>query len=69
MQALLQFEELQGSVTNRKLMSRRQIDRFPTKTFSPAANAASAQCHICFCDYVEGEQLRMLSCFHDYHRG
>ncbi|KAG7266620.1 hypothetical protein CRUP_031567 [Coryphaenoides rupestris] len=42
-EALLQFEELQGSVTNRKLMSRRQIDRFPTKTFSPAANAASAQ--------------------------
>ena len=39
-QALLRFEELQGSVVNRKLMSRQQIDRFPTRTFSPAPNAA-----------------------------
>ncbi|CAL8360496.1 unnamed protein product [Lota lota] len=66
-EALLQFEEQQGSIANRRLMSRRQINRFPTKTFSPASNAACARCHICFCDYADGEQLRMLSCFHDYH--
>ena len=42
-QALLQFEEQQGAVVNRMLMSRQQIDRFPTKTFSPAPNAAAAQ--------------------------
>ena len=25
------------------------------------------RCHICFCDYADRDQLRMLSCFHDYH--
>ncbi|XP_068169515.1 uncharacterized protein si:ch211-59o9.10 [Antennarius striatus] len=65
-EALLEFEERQGAVVSRKL-SRREIQRFPTKTFTSSAGAGNTQCQICFCDYTDGEKLRMLPCFHDYH--
>lgn len=65
-EALLEFEERQGSVVSKKL-SRREIQRFPTKAFQSASNAGNTQCQICFCDYAEGEKLRMLPCFHNYH--
>ncbi|KAG8012962.1 E3 ubiquitin-protein ligase RNF38, partial [Nibea albiflora] len=64
--ALLAFEERQGAVVSRKL-SRSEIQRFPTKTFQTATGAGHTQCQICFCDYADGEKLRMLPCFHDYH--
>ncbi|XP_029282047.1 E3 ubiquitin-protein ligase arkadia [Cottoperca gobio] len=65
-EALLAFEERQGSVVSKKL-SRREIQMFPTKTFQSANSAGNSQCQICFCDYTDGEKLRMLPCFHDYH--
>lgn len=65
-EALLDFEERQGAVVARKL-SRTEIQRFPTKTFQSSSGAGSSQCQICFCDYSDGEKLRMLPCFHDYH--
>ncbi|XP_030282357.1 histone-lysine N-methyltransferase, H3 lysine-79 specific isoform X2 [Sparus aurata] len=65
-EALLAFEERQGAVVSKKL-SRREIQRFPTKTFQSASSAGNTQCQICFCDYTDGEKLRMLPCFHDYH--
>ncbi|XP_011474715.1 uncharacterized protein LOC101160975 isoform X2 [Oryzias latipes] len=65
-EALLEFEERQGAVVSRKL-SRREIQRFPTKKFHSAKTAGNTQCQICFCDYNDGEKLRMLPCFHDYH--
>ncbi|XP_035521359.1 uncharacterized protein si:ch211-59o9.10 isoform X2 [Morone saxatilis] len=65
-EALLEFEERQGAVVSKKL-SRREIQRFPTKTFKSASGAGNTQCQICFCDYTDGEKLRMLPCFHDYH--
>ncbi|KAK7891290.1 hypothetical protein WMY93_023253 [Mugilogobius chulae] len=65
-EALLAFEERQGAVVSRKL-SRREIQRFPTKTFKTSSAAGNTQCQICFCDYTNGEKLRMLPCFHDYH--
>ncbi|XP_013878444.1 E3 ubiquitin-protein ligase CIP8 isoform X2 [Austrofundulus limnaeus] len=66
-EALLDFEERQGAVVSKK-MSRREIQRFPTKTFR-SATSGNPQCQICFCDYADGEKLRMLPCFHDYHMG
>lgn len=65
-EALLEFEEQQGAVVSKK-MTRREIQRFPTKTFRSATDAGNIQCQICFCNYDEGEKLRMLPCFHDYH--
>ncbi|XP_039988733.1 uncharacterized protein si:ch211-59o9.10 isoform X2 [Xiphias gladius] len=65
-EALLEFEERQGAVVSKKL-TRREIQRFPTKTFQSANSAGNTQCQICFCDYTDGEKLRMLPCFHDYH--
>ncbi|XP_035012452.1 E3 ubiquitin-protein ligase RNF165 isoform X2 [Hippoglossus stenolepis] len=65
-EALLAFEERQGAVVSKKL-TRRQIQRFPTKTFQSAYSAGNTKCQICFCEYTEGEKLRMLPCFHDYH--
>ncbi|KAI3370950.1 hypothetical protein L3Q82_023502, partial [Scortum barcoo] len=65
-EALLEFEERQGAVMSKKL-SRREIQRFPTKTFQSGNGTRNTQCQICFCDYTDGEKLRMLPCFHDYH--
>ncbi|XP_072242741.1 uncharacterized protein [Leuresthes tenuis] len=65
-EALLAFEERQGAVVSKKL-TRREIQRYPTKTFQSTSNAGNTQCQICFCDYTDGEKLRMLPCFHDYH--
>ncbi|KAM4553214.1 uncharacterized protein V3H82_017686 [Fundulus diaphanus] len=65
-EALLEFEEQQGAVVSKKL-TRREIQSFPTKTFRSATSAGNSQCQICFCDYADGEKLRMLPCFHDYH--
>lgn len=65
-EALLAFEERQGPVVSQKL-TRREIQRFPTKTFKSTSGTENTQCQICFCDYTNGEKLRMLPCFHDYH--
>ncbi|XP_030586421.1 E3 ubiquitin ligase BIG BROTHER-related-like isoform X2 [Archocentrus centrarchus] len=67
-EALLEFEERQGAVVSKKL-SRGEIQRFPTKVFqgSTGSSGGNTQCQICCCDYAEGEKLRMLPCFHDYH--
>ncbi|KAM8892923.1 uncharacterized protein AB9W97_012692 [Spinachia spinachia] len=65
-EALLAFEERQGSVVS-QMLSRRRIQMFPTKSFQSASGGGSTQCQICFCDYTDGEKLRILPCFHDYH--
>lgn len=65
-EALLAFEELRGAVVTRKL-SRSDIQRFPTKRFLSANSSENTQCHICFCEYSDGDKLRILPCFHDYH--
>lgn len=66
-EALLAFEELQGPVVGKKHLCREEINRLPTKVFDPDCCAEKTQCHICFCDYTVGENLRILPCLHDYH--
>ncbi|KAJ8002970.1 hypothetical protein DPEC_G00164480 [Dallia pectoralis] len=66
-EALLAFEESQGSVVAKKTLSQREIDRLPTKVYDAAHSAGKIQCQICCSDYTNGELLRMLPCLHDYH--
>ncbi|KAG7454503.1 hypothetical protein MATL_G00260340 [Megalops atlanticus] len=66
-EALLAFEESQGSAMAKNCLSQREIQRLPTKAFNPAYSAGKTECQICFSNYTEGEELRMLPCLHDYH--
>ncbi|XP_036424247.1 uncharacterized protein si:ch211-59o9.10 isoform X2 [Colossoma macropomum] len=66
-EALLAFEELQGTAVAKNTLRKGDIERLPTKVYDPAHNAGKTECQICFCDYKEGEKLRMLPCLHDYH--
>lgn len=66
-EALLDFEERQGSAVAQGKLSNSDINRLPIKTFDPEHAAGKTQCHICFNDYSSGEKLRMLPCLHDYH--
>ncbi|XP_017545151.1 uncharacterized protein si:ch211-59o9.10 [Pygocentrus nattereri] len=66
-EALLAFEELQGTAVAKNTLSKGDIERLPTKVYNPTHNAGKTECQICFCDYKEGENLRMLPCLHDYH--
>ncbi|RXM33366.1 Protein CASC1 [Acipenser ruthenus] len=66
-EALLAFEESQGTALGKKTLSKGEINRLPTKLFNPAYAAGKTDCQICFCSYTEGEQLRLLPCLHDYH--
>ncbi|KAI1882106.1 hypothetical protein AGOR_G00247270 [Albula goreensis] len=66
-EALLAFEESQGAAVSKNCLSQREIQRLPTKSFNPAYSAGKTECQICFCNYTEGEELRMLPCLHDYH--
>ena len=42
------------------------IDRLPTFNFGQ--NNKDSQCRICLEYYVDGDELRILPCFHLYHR-
>lgn len=64
-ESLLELEERQGAVRTNQL-SATDIQRFPTKVFR-RCGGGNMHCQICCCDYSDGEKLRILSCFHDYH--
>lgn len=66
-EALLAFEEQQGSVVAKNTLSKAEIERLPIKAYDPAHSAGKTDCQICFCEYKKGERLRMLPCLHDYH--
>ncbi|XP_039892938.1 E3 ubiquitin ligase BIG BROTHER-related-like isoform X1 [Simochromis diagramma] len=66
-ESLLELEERQGAVRTNQL-SATDIQRFPTKVFQGCGGSGgNTQCQICVCDYSDGEKLRILPCFHDYH--
>ncbi|KAG8193605.1 hypothetical protein JTE90_000238 [Oedothorax gibbosus] len=78
-EALLGLAELNGDV-NRGL-KKSQINRLPTRKFTVFNGASSSsavelphkraelnkECQVCLNDYVEGDELRILPCFHEFH--
>ncbi|XP_059401756.1 E3 ubiquitin-protein ligase RNF6-like [Carassius carassius] len=66
-EALLAFEEQQGSVVAKNTLTKAEIERLPVKTYDPAHSAGKTDCQICFSEYNPGERLRILPCLHDYH--
>ncbi|XP_067292037.1 E3 ubiquitin-protein ligase RLIM [Pseudorasbora parva] len=66
-EALLAFEEQQGSVVSKNTLTKAEIERLPIKTYDPSHSAGKTDCQICFSEYKAGERLRMLPCLHDYH--
>ena len=67
-QQLLELGDRMGNVT--KGLTTVQIRRLPTKTFKSSMNlnqSKPAECSVCFCEYEEGDELRLLPCFHEFH--
>ncbi|GAB6030014.1 hypothetical protein CHUAL_005705 [Chamberlinius hualienensis] len=78
---LLAFEDSVGAVPVG--LNRAQIHRLPTKQYSASSKSANTgsegvergsstsvnedNCHICLCDYDQGDNLRILPCFHNFH--
>jgi len=78
-ETLLRLGDIMGDVVPQGL-SQTQINRLPTHIYNAekqkAATPSSAsggeredhkQCHVCLTEYDEGEQLRILPCFHRFH--
>jgi len=78
-ETLLRLGDIMGDVVPQGL-SQTQINRLPTHIYNAekqkatTASCASGgeredhkQCHVCLTEYDEGEQLRILPCFHRFH--
>jgi len=79
-EALLRLGDIMGEVVPQGL-TQTQINRLPTHVFNAekqkaASSSASSsvteredhkQCHVCLTEYDNGEQLRILPCFHRFH--
>ncbi|XP_013410634.1 E3 ubiquitin-protein ligase Arkadia isoform X2 [Lingula anatina] len=63
---LLDLAERLGDVKKRGL-STEEISCLPTKSYSKTDEVEQRECHICMCDYTDGENLRILTCFHEFH--
>ena len=50
-----------------KGLSKHELQRLPTTTYTGDENNPNTECHICMDDYKEGDSLKILPCFHNYH--
>jgi hypothetical protein len=72
LQELLALGERLGEVRKKGLTSS-QINQLPIKTFrcrddqSSSAPENQVECNVCFCEFENGDSLRILPCFHDFH--
>ena len=52
----------------KKGLSKVDMNRLPTVTYKKTNSGdPESECHICMCDYEEGDAQRILPCFHSYH--
>ena len=67
---MLNLAETIGDAKPRGLTDH-QVSLLPTKVYRAADVTADGvkECNICFCDYDDGETLRLLQCFHYFHSG
>lgn len=64
--ALMELGELIGDA-KQKGLSKNELQRLPTTVYKADENNANTECHICMCDYENGDSLKILPCFHSYH--
>ena len=62
----MELGELIGDA-KQKGLSKNELQRLPTTVYKADENNANTECHICMCDYENGDSLKILPCFHSYH--
>uniref|UniRef100_T1JDX2 RING-type domain-containing protein n=1 Tax=Strigamia maritima TaxID=126957 RepID=T1JDX2_STRMM len=73
-EGLLDLADLMGEVRQKGLTDA-QIGQLPTRTVAneqvlkKTPSGSRSRCHICMCDYEVGEEMRSLTCFHEFHSG
>ncbi|KAK3576196.1 hypothetical protein CHS0354_016019 [Potamilus streckersoni] len=70
-EALMELGELIGDVKEKGL-TKAETNRLPIKLFKKMESGScdkSEECLICMCDYEDGDSLKILPCFHQFHAG
>ncbi|KAL3841702.1 hypothetical protein ACJMK2_019809 [Sinanodonta woodiana] len=70
-EALMELSELIGDVKEKGL-TKAESNRLPIKLFKKMESGScdqSEECLICMCDYEDGDSLKILPCFHQFHAG
>lgn len=64
---LVQFDLL--NMGNRQAgLTKAQVDRLPRRKFRQTRSTMHESCHICLCDFENGQELyRLTTCKHDFH--
>ncbi|XP_033752078.1 E3 ubiquitin-protein ligase RNF6-like [Pecten maximus] len=64
---LLNLAEMLGDVKNKGL-TEAQSSRLPVRTYQANGDKQDSEdCLICMCEYDQGDRLKMLPCFHEFH--
>lgn len=69
-ESLWELQERNGDVCNNGLTPQ-QIDRIPHHRFKPRRGTTLSEkdcCRICLSEYINGENVKTLPCFHSYHK-
>jgi hypothetical protein len=79
---ITQFQEILNAIRSRVNeeysssslgLDTRQLNRLPTFSYKKAKSGKSEEkdikCTVCYCDFEESDQLKMLPCFHKFHVG
>ena len=48
-------------------MTKKQLEKFPLRTFITSTNPNNVSCNVCLCDFELGDRLRKLKCNHEFH--